>query len=196
MTATCEATALVRHYKWLFRAGLNDSHSGNASVRVGRKMLITPTGCCADTLQADQLVECSLDEGPPDGASIDAPLHLEVYRAVPDATAIIHSHGPHSIAVTLDGHDFLPPDFEGQYYFGQVPVLSLPYREYLERSPQEVAAALTDAPVVILRGHGVYARGKTLDEAYKWIDSLESSSRVAWLHRVYVKDQPEDQQDE
>ena len=42
---------LVRHYLWLRRYGLNDSHSGNASVRDGELVWVTPTGCCADTLR-------------------------------------------------------------------------------------------------------------------------------------------------
>lgn len=33
---------LVRHYHWLRQYGLNDSHSGNASVRNGETFWITP----------------------------------------------------------------------------------------------------------------------------------------------------------
>ncbi|MGD9292724.1 MAG: class II aldolase/adducin family protein [Gammaproteobacteria bacterium] len=35
-----------------------------------------------------------------------------------------------------------------------------------------------------MRGHGVYARGRSLDQAYKWTCSLESSARIAWLTRT------------
>jgi L-fuculose-phosphate aldolase len=176
--------ALLRYYRWLRRYGLNDSHSGNASLRDGDAALVTPTGACADTLKAEELLRCRLDGPPPQGASLDAGLHLAVYRARPEARAMLHSHGPHSIAMTLAGGDFLPIDFEGRYYFPVVPVLDIPPAMYVSRSPGEVAATLAGHRICIVRGHGVYAAAETLDLAYKWTCSLESSARIAWLARV------------
>jgi L-fuculose-phosphate aldolase len=176
--------ALVRCYRWLRQYGLNDSHSGNASLREGEIAWVTPTGCSADTLEVDDLLACRLDRPAPPGASLDAPLHLAVYRARPGATAVLHSHGPHSIAMTLAGGDFRPADFEGRYYFPRVPVLEIPPELYTARSPDEVAAALAEHRICVVRGHGVYAVGDTLDLAYKWTCSLESSARIAWLARV------------
>lgn len=176
--------ALVRCYRWLRQHGLNDSHSGNASLRDGDCAWVTPTGCCGDTLQAEQLLRCPLDGAPPAGASLDAPLHLAVYAANPAARAVLHSHGPHSIAMTLAGGDFQPQDFEGRYYFPTVPVLDIPHEAYVARSPAAVAAALASHRICIVRGHGVYAAAETLDLAYKWTCSLESSARIAWLARV------------
>jgi len=174
-------TDLVRHYRWLRRFGLNDSHSGNASVRDGGRLWITPTGACADTLEPADLVGGTLEAGFGDGASLDAPLHLAVYRANPQAAAVLHSHGPHTVAVTFDGEDFLPPDFEGQYYFGTIPVLRIAYERYLAESPPQVAAALVEHPVTVVRGHGVYAWGPSVNLAYKWTSSLELSARTALL---------------
>jgi L-fuculose-phosphate aldolase len=176
--------ALVRYYRWLRRYGLNDSHSGNASLREGDVAWVTPTGCGADTLEIDDLLACRLDRPPPPGASLDAPLHLAVYRARPDAMAVLHSHGPHSIAMTLAGGDFAPLDFEGRYYFPLVPVLEIPPERYTRLSPGAVASALAGHRVCIVRGHGVYAAAETLDLAYKWTCSLESSARIAWLARA------------
>ncbi len=174
---------LVRYYHWLRRYGLNDSHSGNASVREGDHYLITPTGACADTLCAADLLTCPLQGAPVAGASLDAPLHQAVYRHNPQASALLHSHGANSVAMTLDGRNFEPVDFEGQYYFGQVPVINIPYQDYLAQAPERVATALAQHPVVIVRGHGVYACAETLNLAYKWTCSLELSARTALLAR-------------
>lgn len=179
--------ALVRYYRWLRQYGLNDSHSGNASVRDGEQAWLTPTGCGADTLEPGDLLACPLALPPPRGASLDAPLHLAVYRARPDAMAVLHSHGPHSIAMTLSGGDFRPDDFEGRYYFPRVPVLAIPPDEYTTRSPAAVAEMLATHRVCVVRGHGVYAVGETLDLAYKWTCSLEASARIAWLARVTAR---------
>lgn len=172
---------LVRHYRWLRQYGLNDSHSGNLSVRCDTHYWITPTGACADTLESDELVRCTLDAPAPAGASLDAALHRQVYRRNPQARAVMHSHGPYSTAMTLNGEDFLPSDFEGQYYFRHIPVLDIPYGSYVEQAPAAVAETLAEYPVAVVRGHGVYACAANLNLAYKWTCSFESSARLAWL---------------
>lgn len=174
---------LVRYYRWLRQYGLNDSHSGNASIRNQGTVWVTPGGCCADTLLAEDLVRCVLDEDPPAGASLDAPLHLSVYRRSPATTAILHSHGPHCIALTLDGEELVPRDFEGAFYFDQVPLLNIEYSDYLAESPAAVAEALSQAKVAIVKGHGVYAHGENLGLAYKWTCALEASARIIYLAR-------------
>jgi len=175
---------LVRYYRWLRHYGLNDSHSGNASVREGDRFWVTPTGACADTLSVDDLVACELSGDPGPGASLDAPLHQAVYRYNAEAGAMLHSHCPHAVALTLDGKDFEPLDFEGVYYFGRVPVIAIEHARYVQEAPERVAQTLKDHPVAIVRGHGVYAAAKDLNLAYKWTCSLELSARTAWLARV------------
>lgn len=176
-------TDLIRHYRWLRQYGLNDSHSGNVSARAGNEFWITPTGACADTLEADQLVSCSLSETPPASASLDASLHQRVYMENHRAASVVHSHGAWSLAATFNGDDFEPADFEGQYYFPRVPVLRIPYERYVDDAAALVAAALADYPIVVVRGHGVYACAETLNLAYKWTCSLEQSAQTLLLAR-------------
>jgi L-fuculose-phosphate aldolase len=174
---------LIRHYLWLRVHGCNDSHSGNASVRDGDGFWVTPTGACADTLAPGDLVRCPLDGPCPQGASSDALVHQEVYRRQPEAMGVLHSHGPHSVAMSFAGEDFRPIDFEGQRYFERVPVLSVPFDDYAGQAPEAVAAALAENPVAIVRAHGVYAWGKTLNLAYKWTCSLELSAKTYVIAR-------------
>ncbi len=174
---------LVRHYRWLRQYGYNDSHSGNASVRDSDKVWVTPTGACADTLAPEDLLACAIDGRCAQGVSLDAPLHICVYQQNSSARAVLHSHGPYSVSVTLKGEDFTPVDFEGQLYFPSVPVITIPYEDYLRESPHRVAAILTEHPITVVRGHGVYAQAQTLNMAYKWTCSLEQSAKTAYLAR-------------
>ncbi len=174
---------LVRHYRWLHRYGCNDAHSGNASVRDGDSFWVTPTGACADTLSPDDLIQCPMHGACGEGASLDAPLHQRVYQRNANAWAVLHSHGPHTVAITLDGADFEPVDFEGQYYFPRVPVVTIPYARYLDEAPERVSEMLEDHRIMVVRGHGVYACGETLNLAYKWTCSLELSARTTLLAR-------------
>lgn len=175
---------LVKYYRWLRQYGLNDSHSGNASVRDGDVIWVTPSGCCADTLEAEDLVACRLNGDCGEGASLDAALHLAVYRTNGHARAVLHSHGPYSVAMTLNGQNFVPVDFEGGFYFPSVPVVSAPYDQYVEKAPDLIAGALGNSPISVFRGHGVYAWGETLNKAYKWTCSLELSAKTAWLAKL------------
>jgi L-fuculose-phosphate aldolase len=174
---------LIRHYRWLRQYGNNDSHSGNASIRDGDGVWVTPTGACADLLTAEELIRCDINGQPVQGASLDTPLHLAVYRDNPEVGALLHSHGPYTVALTMDGRDFLPPDFEGQYYFSKIPVITIPYDRYVEEAPARVAEMLAEYPVTVVRGHGVYARAETMNLAYKWSCSVELSAKTAFIAR-------------
>jgi len=174
---------LVQYYRWLRIYGNNDSHSGNASVREGDRFWVTPSGACADTLTVNDLVACSVESGCGEGASLDGPLHQQVYQRNPKASAILHSHGAYTVAATLNGEDFVPLDFEGQLYFPRVPVITIPYEQYVQAAPAAVAASLAENRIAVVRGHGVYAVGETLNLAYKWTCSLELSARTACIAR-------------
>jgi L-fuculose-phosphate aldolase len=174
---------LVRYYRLLRVHGCNDSHSGNASVKDGDGFWVTPAGACADTLEPEELIRCPLEGPCPEGASSDAPVHQTVYQRQPRASGVLHSHGPHSVAVSFAGEDFRPIDFEGQRYFERVPVLSVPYDDYAQKAPEAVAEALVEHPLAMVRAHGVYAWGETLNLAYKWTCSLELSAKTYVLAR-------------
>jgi L-fuculose-phosphate aldolase len=174
---------LVQYYRWLRQYGLNDSHSGNGSVRDGQRLWLTPSGACADTLQPSELVECAMEGPAPAPATRDSALHQAVYRKNSHARAVLHSHCPHAVALTFSEADYIPPDLEGQLYFPRVPVIEIPYEDYFAKSPVLVAELLTEYPVAIVRGHGVFAWGESLEQAYKWSCSLELSAKTAYLAR-------------
>jgi len=172
---------LTRYYHWLRQHGYNDSHSGNISAHSGKNFWITPTGACADTLKPENFICAPLDGDLPEGASGDANLHQMIYHSNPEAKAIIHSHCPHAVALTMNGSDFRPPDFEGQLYFPLVPVITVPYATYFQEAAPLVAATLADHCICVVRGHGVYACAETLNLAYKWTCSLELSAKTAFI---------------
>jgi len=176
-----ERKELTQYYRWLREFGYNDSHSGNISIRDGDVFLITPTGACADTLKPKDFIACDLYGEIPEGASGDGPLHHAVYHKNSKSRAIIHSHGAYTVAMTLNGEDFSPADFEGQLYFPKVPVLTVDYATYFQDAAERVADALTECPICVVRGHGVYAQAESLNLAYKWTCSLELSAKTTFL---------------
>ena len=172
---------LIRTYRWLRQYGLNDSHSGNASIRLNREYCITPTGACADTVTIDDLIGNPLNGRCTEGASLDAPIHQRIYQTLPKVEAVLHAHNPYTIALTLNTEVFEPVDFEGRLYFGDVPVIELDAERYHEVMPDRIAEALQNHKVAIVQSHGVYVGAESLNLAYKWVCSLEQSAKIKYL---------------
>jgi L-fuculose-phosphate aldolase len=162
----------------LYRLGLVSSHGGNLSVRVGHEMWITGTGTMLGRLRERHISLVKPDgafEGPP--PSSDTLLHSTIY-ALGGAGAVVHAHTHHAIAMSVETDRFVPPDFEGQHFLEDVPVIAQGPNQVAQ-----VAAALQSRLVAILQGHGAYARGQTHWEALHWITALEESAHIAWLRR-------------
>ncbi|MGE3074610.1 MAG: class II aldolase/adducin family protein [Dehalococcoidia bacterium] len=164
--------------KDLYSLGLVSSHGGNLSVRNGHEMWITGTGTMLGRLRERHMSLVLPDgthSGPP--PSSDTLLHSTVY-ALGGALAVVHAHPHHAIAMTFETEKFVPPDFEGQHFLEDVPVVPQGPNQV-----ERVAAALQSRLVVVLQGHGAYARGQTLWEALHWVTALEESAHIAWLRR-------------
>ena len=106
---------IVRHGESLFARGYGCGASGNVSVLLDDGILVTPTNACLGRLDPERIARLR-----PDGSHLsgDAPskeafLHLAMYRARPDARAIVHLHSTCSVAVScladVDPADVLPP---------------------------------------------------------------------------------------
>ena len=107
----------------LFLAGLNNSHSGNLSVRRGDKILITRRGSMLGNLAEQDIIETGLYKNDEKSslASTEIGVHRSIYMGTP-ALAIVHAHPVHAIALScLD--QIIPIDAEGAYLLKRIPVL-------------------------------------------------------------------------
>ncbi|MCF7995116.1 MAG: molybdopterin-guanine dinucleotide biosynthesis protein B [Chromatiaceae bacterium] len=176
--------ALVQHLQRLRAEGDIGGLAGNASVRQGKRFWITPSGASLDALVPDDLVACALDAPLAEAASLDAPIHREVYRQQPEIGSVLHSHGPHSVAISFAGRDFEPLDFGGARLFGSVPVLRLDPGQHRDHTPARVAEALASHSICIVAGHGIYACGAKISDAQRRTMMLELSARIAVITRA------------
>jgi len=163
----------------LFLAGLISSHGGNMSVRMGDRILITRRGSMLAHIEARDVVDIGLDEN--DSAVALASTEIGVHRAIYQGTsalAIVHTHPPYTIAQSLHADEIVPIDSEGSYLLHKVPVVACE----LTAGSAEVAALLPtwlkEYDIVMLRGHGPFAIGHLLEEAYQITSVLEMSSRI------------------
>lgn len=169
-------TEFERIGRRLLAEGLVGGTFGNMSVRDGGSLQITRSGCCLD--EPGPPVRVPLAGDAPPAASSEYRVHRAVYLGT-GYHAIVHAHPVHAVAASLLYDAIEPIDSEGEMLCPLIPVVSgKPGTDELARS---VAGALASAPVAIARGHGTFAGGATLDEAYLYTSLAEHACHVLLL---------------
>jgi L-fuculose-phosphate aldolase len=170
------AVAFERIGKRLFAEHLVGGNFGNMSVREGAGFYIKRTGAYLDV--RDEPVFVPLEGPVPAEASSEYRVHREVYKKTSHG-AIVHAHPPAAIAASLLRDAIIPEDSEGLMFCPRIPVVGGdPGTDEVART---VSEALVAGKLVIARGHGTFAAGKSLDEAYIFTSLAEHSCRVlAW----------------
>ena len=166
----------------LFTRGLVSSNSGNLSLRLGDRLIITRRGCRLGCLKESDLIETGISKNDRSTplASTELAVHRTIYQQTP-ALAIVHAHPPHAVALSLAETEIVPTDAEGLSIVGQVPVLGW----HMEVKPGGLAdiisQALKQCRIIIVHGHGSFATGQLLEEAHNCTTMLEESCRVICL---------------
>ena len=157
----------------------NNSHSGNLSVRVGDRVIITRTGSMLACLSPHDLVETPVSPEAPRAAraSSELPVHLAIYEAV-HCNAIAHGHAIWAVLAGFLFDELRLIDVEGCYYHDCVPVVeAIPATASVELG-EALAGALKRVPVAVVRAHGVFAVGDTLEQAMQRVCSVNDSARL------------------
>jgi L-fuculose-phosphate aldolase len=168
----------------LFLSGLVSSHGGNMSVRLGDRLVITRRGLQLGQITAEDIVETGLYEDDSNImlASSETPVHRAIYLNTA-ALAIVHAHTRAAIALSLLEDEIVPIDNEGSYLLHKVPVVSSELASGLSLADL-VAASLKQYKIIMVRGHGCFAIGQLLEEAYQWVSCLEESSQILYYCRT------------
>ncbi len=165
----------------LYTSGAVSSHGGNLSVRLDDdRILITRTGSMIGRLTPEDLVDTTLTAcgDPRDPAcSVELVVHRAIYAAT-GARAIVHAHAVETVARSLFEDLIVPVDSESKARLTDVPVVVSAQSIGSAEAGEKLASALGDRKIAVLRGHGPFAVGETLEEAYQAVSCLEASCRV------------------
>ena len=180
---------MVVHGRSLFERRYTCGGSGNMSACLPDGVLVTPTDSCLGRLEKDRISK--LDGGgrliSGDPPSKEWVLHLAVYRARPNAGAVVHLHSPHAVAVSclngLNPDNVLPPVTP---YFvmriGRLPLV--PYHPPGDPALAEAAGRLAArCRGILLAHHGTVTAGRNLDEAVYNAEELEETARLFLMLR-------------
>jgi len=139
-------------------SGLVSGASGNLSVRLKDRLIITRHGSVLASLTAADLIETGIrvDDRSTPLASWELPVHRAIYIGT-SACAIVHAHPPEAVTLTLVEKTLAMS--------GEVVVLGTSTGIVPGVLADEIARELKKHPLVMVKGHGSFATGKTLTEA-------------------------------
>ena len=155
-----------------------DGNGGNISYRIGpNEVLCTPTLVSKFDLTPEDICLVDLEGNQIAGSrprTSELLLHLEIYKAVPEAKAVLHCHPPHATAYAITGR--VPPNMvipEFEVFVGKVAIS--PYE-----TPGTKAFAETVLPyvkqhnTVLLSNHGIACWADTVTHAEWYAEVLET----------------------
>jgi L-fuculose-phosphate aldolase len=163
----------------LYTANMISSHGGNLSVRLGDRVVIKRRGAMLGQLKPHDLIETGIEKNDSGVAlaSTELLVHRRIYMSTP-ALAVVHCHPRTAIAFSLSRDELVPIDNEASYLLKKVPVVAEEFASGTPEMANKVARALQDYKIIMLRGHGSFATGQTLDEAFHWSSTLEESCQI------------------
>ncbi len=164
--------------------GLSPQRSGNVSVRSQGGILVTPTGLPYADYQPSDMVQMSMDGIIAKGQkkpSSEAPFHLAIYNAFPDAQAIVHCHSMAATALACARLEI--PAFH--YMVAVAGGNKIPLADYATFGTDKLAVSAVRAlaggyKACLLANHGQIAFAGNLGKA------LELAAEVETLARQYI----------
>jgi len=166
----------------LYDKGYMVSHSGNLSIRCGDRMFIKRRGAACDEIGPEEVIEIGIEEDTSAIAlsSSETDVHRAIYKST-SALAIVHAHPPYSIACSLLYDEIIPMDAEGDYLLHKIPIVVVERLSGSKELEAKLIEALQTYKGVIVRGHGTFAIGKLLEEAYHLTCMMEASCMTRYL---------------
>lgn len=175
----------------LARAGLVEGILGHVSMRVDAEHLLVrcrgprERGLLFTEVNDIRLVEL---DGEGDLGEYSVPnelaLHAETLRARPDVSAVVHAHPRAVVTADLAGVDLEPVVGAFDIPAARLAQRSIPVypRGVLIRRAElahEMLAAMGDAPVCVLRGHGLTSVGESLEQAVASALAVDDLARIS-----------------
>jgi len=155
-----------------------DGNGGNISYRIGpNEVICTPTLVSKYDLTPGDLCMVDLEGHQVAGAkprTSEIFLHLEIYKAVPEAKSAVHCHPPHATAYAITGKvppNLIIPEFE--VFVGKVAIS--PYKTPgTPEFAQTVLPYVRDHNTILLANHGIVCWADTVTHAEWYAEVLET----------------------
>lgn len=166
----------------LVELGLNRGTAGNASIRHGDGMLITPSALPVAEMTTDSMVRMDLEGKVLQGGkpSSEWRFHRDIFVARPEIGAVLHMHSTFATTIACLGKD-VPAVHYHIAIAGGDSIRCTPYTIFGEQNLSDLALeALHDRKACLLGNHGMIALGKDLAEALSVAQEVEYLCEIYW----------------
>jgi L-ribulose-5-phosphate 4-epimerase len=169
--------------------------SGNVSTRDPKTdlVVIKPSGVSYDKLLPDNLVVVDLNGNIIEGdlkPSVDMAAHLYVYKHMPEVMSVIHTHSTYASAFAAIGKPIPVCLTAMADFFGR----DIPVGELVligeEEIGKEIVRKIGNSKAIIMKNHGPFTLGASVDEALKAAIFLEETAKVLIMSRILGEPQP------
>lgn len=183
-----KAHALVEAGRELHACGWVPATSGNFSMRLAdAAVLVTASGHHKGKLTEQDFLAVDLEGKPLDGGkpSAETLLHTRLYQRFPKLEAVLHCHSRAATvlslllgenSVRLQGYE-LQKAFAGvDSHSGELLIPIFENTQAIAELADEVDRYLDghpDCPAYVIRGHGVYCWGDSLDACQRELEALD-----------------------
>ncbi len=181
--------AIIARGRELNASELNLGMAGNISVRLGDKMLITPSAVPFPQMRPEMIAAMPLGgeygawSGPMKPSS-EWRFHLDIMRARPDVGAIVHFHPPYGCALAMLHKPILAAHYMIALFGGPI-VKCTKYAPYGTKELSELAVeGLGERHAVLLGNHGAITTAATLAGAMHRASELEHLARMYYMSIV------------
>jgi L-fuculose-phosphate aldolase len=176
---------IIRAGRKLWERHYVDGSGGNISARLrDQRVMCTPAFCCKGDLTTNDFALVDMDGKQIGGTrprSSEILLHLEIYRAVPQAQAVIHCHPPHALAYAVTGmipRGRLVPEHE--VFIGDIALA--PYETPgTPEFARSVLPFVKDRNMILLQNHGVVCWADTVTHAEWMVEVFDAYCRTLIL---------------
>jgi methylthioribulose-1-phosphate dehydratase len=181
------AAQIVAAGQWLDARGWAPATSGNYSVRLDDlRIAITVSGRHKGRLTSADVMLIDYDGRPIDEGrpSAETPLHAVMYRLDSSVGAVVHTHSVHSTVLGLEAGGRGALDLAGYELLKAFPGIathdtsvSVPIfdntQDMLALSRAVAQRWVAPCPGYLIRGHGLYTWGATMEEALRAVETFE-----------------------
>ena len=190
--------ALVKH-------GLVVLTWGNVSGRDSETGLIVikPSGVPYQTMTAEDMVVVDINGKVVEGnlsPSSDLPTHLYLYKNYDSLGGVVHTHSTYATAFAQSGKNIpVYGTTHADAFYGSVPCsreltdleIDGDYELNTGKVIVETVKNVNEIPAVLVKNHGVFTWGKTVEKAVETAVTLEEVAKMAIFTQIINKDSSE-----
>lgn len=184
---------IIEYGRRIYEKGFVAANDGNLSVRVGENAVwCTPTGVSKGYMTEEMLIKMDLDgnilEQGSKAPTSEIKMHLRVYQEDPAIMSVVHAHPQVATALACAGEALNTQSYlvEGILAVGIVPCVHYARLGTYE-IPDAVAPYVHTHNAVLLANHGALTWGRTAEEAYYRMETVEYCAKAKLLNEFVLQ---------